>query len=452
MPLVPRALNPFARLPNPREIWAWGMYDLANQSFQLIINTLLFSLFVQNVVVGASETGRTLWSIMVALSLLLVVILSPIAGALADHKAWKRELLLTTGVICAVLTASLALIQEGQIALAMALYLVAALACGLGENFLGSFLPEISTPRNVGFVSALGWTMSYVGALLLLAVLALYAFVFGHADPSHARPVFVFSGIWFALGILPAALFLRERAHPQPGAARWAVVQALRRLAASARETAQYRHLARFFAAFFIYSLGTQTIIYFLGLISDELGNSLGQTILFAFAIALTAGLSSALVGRYQDHVGLTRTVSAFLLIWVVAAATVAAIGALMPADGSPRSTTLSIAFWLSAALIGVGLGGIGTASRAVVGAFSPAHKAGEFFGVWGSIYKLSGIVGVLAFGAIRNLLGLPLSMLAVAACFAAGLFLLRTVRDDQGIAAAERDRTDTVMPNTVQP
>lgn len=443
MSLVPHALNPFARLPNPREVWAWGMYDLANQSFQLIINTLLFSLFIQRVVVADADKGRTIWSVMVASSLLLVVILSPLAGAIADHKAWKRELLLTTGVICALLTASLALIQEGQIALAVTLYLIAAVACGLGENFLGSFLPEISNPRNVGFVSAVGWTMSYVGALLLLAILALYAFALGHADPAHARPIFVFSGVWFALGILPAAFLLRERARPQPGAARWAVGQAVRRLASSARETARYRHLARFFAAFFIYSLGTQTIIYFLGLISNELGNSLGQTILFAFAIALTAGISSAIVAKYQDRVGLTRTVSAFLLTWVVAAAMVAAIGALMPdADPlqpAPRSLALTIAFWIGACLIGVGLGGIGTASRAVVGAFSPAHKAGEFFGVWGSVYKLSGIVGVLAFGALRNFLGLPLAMLAVAACFAAGLFLLRFVNDQEGIDAAER-------------
>ncbi|MBK7404535.1 MAG: MFS transporter [Phycisphaerales bacterium] len=433
---MPNRLNPFAKLPNGRAVWAWGMYDLANQSFQLLINTLLFSLFVQQVVVGDPAKGRTTWSIMVASSMLLVVILSPLLGALADHKAWKREMLLVTGVVCSILTACLALIQPGQIGLAFALYLVAALACGLGENFLGSFLPEISTPKNVGYVSALGWTMSYAGALLLLGITALYAFVFHRADAAQARPMFVFSGLWFAAGILPAFLFLRERATPQPGAAHTVMGQAFKRLATSAREAARYRHLARFFLAFFVYSLGVSTVIYFLGLISDDLGNTLGQTILFALEIALTAGLASALVARFQDRLGHKRTVMVFLLTWVVATAGLAGVRALMPDVGDP-GPVLRAAFWVVAALIGVGLGGIGTASRAVVGAFSPADKAGEFFGVWGAVYKFATILGVLAFGKIRNAIGLPVSLLVLAAFFAAGLLLLLRVNEAEGIAAA---------------
>lgn len=434
---MPARLNPFAKLPNGRAVWAWGMYDLANQSFQLLINTLLFSLFVQQVVVGDPARGRTTWSVMVASSMLLVVVLSPLLGALADHKAWKREVLLTTGVVCAVLTASLALVQPGQVALAFALYLVAALACGLGENFLGSFLPEISTPKNVGYISALGWTMSYIGALLLLGITAVFAFVFHRADAAQARPMFVFAGVWFGAGILPAFFLLRERATPQPGAAHTVVGQAFKRLAASARDAARYRHLARFFLAFFIYSLGTTTVIYFLGLISDDLGNTLGQTILFALEIALTAGIASALVARFQDRLGHTRTVGVFLITWVVATASLAGIKALMPAESDP-GLALRAAFWVVAGLIGVGLGGIGTSSRAVVGAFSPAEKAGEFFGVWGAVYKLATIVGVVAFGQVRNALGLPVSLLLLAACFGAGLLLLRRVDERTGITAAQ--------------
>lgn len=431
---MPRSLNPFARLPNGRAVWAWGMFDLANQSFQLLINTLLFSLFVAEVVVPADpanpDKGHGTWTLMSAGSLLLVVVFSPIMGALADHKAWKREMLLGSGVVCAALTASLALLQPGQVGLAFALYLTAALACGLGENFLGAFLPEISTPKNVGYISALGWTMSYVGALLLLGITAVYTLGFGHAEPAEARPLFVFSGIWFAAGILPAFLFLRERAAPQPGDAGSAIVQAFARLARSAKETRRYRHLARFFAAFFVYSLGTLTVIYFLGLISNELGNSLGQTILFALVVALTAGLASAVVARVQDRVGHLRTVGFFLLTWVVATVGLAVVRLV---EAPP------IAFWVIAGLVGVGLGGIGTSSRAVVGAFSPEAKAGEFFGVWGTVYKLSGIVGVLSFGKVREVWGLPASLFLLAGFFAAGWVLLRFVDEQEGIAAAER-------------
>lgn len=440
-------LNPFARLPNGRAVWAWGMFDLANQSFQLLINTLLFSIFVQQVVVvsdapeaegGGSAKGTSTWMLMAASSLVLVALLSPIMGALADHKAWKRELLLGSGLVCAVLTAALGILQPGQVWLAFALYVTAAVACGLGENFLGSFLPEISTPKNVGYISALGWTMSYVGALLLLGIAAVFALVFGRDEPGEARPMFVFAGLWFAAGILPAFFFLRERARPRPGNAASAIGAAFARLGQSAREAGRYRQLARFFVAFFVYSLGTQTVIYFLGLISAELGNTLGQSILFALVVALTAGLTSAVVAKVQDRVGHVRTVSFFLVTWVVATVGLALVRWLDPPV---------LMFWAIAGLVGVGLGGIGTSSRAVVGAFSPEGRAGEFFGVWGTVYKLSGIVGVLAFGQARAAFGLPVSLLVLAGFFAGGLVLLRLVNEREGVAAAEAG--EPVLPGS---
>src|SRR5690606_35386353 len=119
---VPR-LNPFRGLPNPREVWAWGMYDLANQSFQLLINTLLFPMFIaQVVVVGDPARGRALWGWMGAAALLIVVAARPVVGAMADQRAWKRELLLPSGFVCAALTAALGLLQPGQVTLAVALY------------------------------------------------------------------------------------------------------------------------------------------------------------------------------------------------------------------------------------------------------------------------------------------------------------------------------------------
>ncbi len=439
MPPLLTRLNPFAKLDNGRAVWAWGMFDLANQSFQLLINTLLFSIFVQQVIVapdtGDPGKGTSAWMLMAASSLLLVVVFSPILGALADHKAWKRELLLGSGLVCALLTSALAFLQPGQLGLAFALYVTAALACGLGENFLGAFLPEISTPKNVGYVSALGWTMSYVGALLLLGITAVFALVMGNTEPEQARPMFLFAGLWFAVGILPAFLFLREKDRPQEKDAEenahgvgGAVVAAFTRLVQSAREAGRYRDLVRFFVAFFVYSLGTQTVIYFLGLISSELGNSLGQTILFALVVALTAGLASAVLVRVQDRVGHLRTVGFFLMVWVAASLGLALVRVLDPPVAM---------FWIIAGLVGVGLGGIGTSSRAVVGAFSPEAKAGEFFGVWGTTYKLSGIVGVLAFGQVQKVFGLPASLLVLAGFFAAGYVLLRRVDERAGIAAA---------------
>jgi UMF1 family MFS transporter len=431
-------LNPFSRLPNPKEVWAWGMYDLANQSFQLLINTLLFSLFVKDVIVADPIRGPRIWSYMIGASLLLVVILSPLVGALADHKAWKRELLLATGILCSLLTAALALLAPGQIWLAAALYIIAAVACGLGENFLGSFLPEISTPRTVGFVSALGWTMSYIGALLLLAIVWLAVTFLGWDSASRVRPLFVFAGLWFFAGIIPTALFLKEKARPSSSSQGTIIGGTLRRLARSARETTRFRQLARFLAVFFVYSLSTQTVIFFLGIIGDKMGFDLRDLILFALLIALTAGVAAALTARFQDRVGHRRTVSFFLGAWVIATGAMAA---------SRFFHAPPAAFWLVSGAIGLALGGLGTSSRALVGAFTPESRAAEFFGLWGMIYKLSGAVGPLSFGAIITRFstaanpdrGLAIGLVLLCAVFAVGLLLIRAVDESEGKQSAER-------------
>lgn len=416
-------------MPNPAPVFAWGVYDLANQSFQLLINTLLFSIFVKLVLVEDPAKGEFTWSLMTAASLVLVVVLSPVVGAVADQRAWKRELLLVTGGVCSVLTCLLGVLQPGQVWLGFAIYLVAAVACGLGENFLGAFLPEISTPSTVGRISAIGWTMSYVGALLLLGITALYCFVLKRSDIAQARPLFVFSGLWFAVGMIPSVVWLREKAVPQ-NAHRVGLItvagDAFKRLGESARETARYRQLAWFFVAFFVYSVGTMTVIYFLGLIGEGLGFRLQELILMALVVAATAGGSAALVGRVQDRVGHKRTIGAMLVLWVIATLTMAGANWL-------RLPTWS--FWFVAALIGLALGGVGTASRAIVGAFTPEARAGEFFGIWGMTYKLAGIVGVLVFGKVSGALGMPAALVMLSVFFAAGLALLQRVDEKEGVA-----------------
>lgn len=441
--LVPRSLNPFAKLPNPKAVWAWGMYDLANQSFQLLINTLLFSIFVTNVVAPSTEAGTGLWMKMVAAAQLFVVILSPIAGAIADTRAWKREFLLFSGVVCCIATASLALLGPGDQWLAFGLFVIAAVACSLGENFLASFLPEISTRQNVGYISALGWSMSYLGALVLLGCVALFAFVFGRDEPGEVRPMFVFAGIWFALGMLPAVRFLQEKAVRRTDRAS-GITAAFAQLARTVRESRRFRQLTRFLAIFFVYSMGTNAMIYFLGQIGNERGFKLPQLVLFSLVMALSAGLAAAATARFQDRIGHRATISIFLAIWCVATG---AMGA------STFTTVPPEAFWVVAVLVGVALGGVGTSSRALVGAFTPESRAAEFFGMWGLASKLSVVAGVIVFGSITKLaspelpdgqldlrIGQGVACLVVSGLFAIGLALLQTVKVAEGVAAATEE------------
>ncbi len=442
--IVSARLNPFARLERGREVFAWGMYDLANQSFQLLIKTLLFSLYVQKVVGSTPDEGKSLWTAMSASSMLLVALLSPIMGAIADRKAWRREMLITSGLIGATLTACLAFIGPGDAVLAFGVYVLAALACGLGENFLGSFLPEISTQKNIGYVSAVGWTMSYVGALVLLAITAVYSVTLGYDQPRDFRPVFVFSGLWFLGGMLPAFLWLRERTPPTGGDGGSAVMGALRQVVRSAKETRRFKHLVRFFIAFFAYNLGTLAVFNFLSIIADGMKFTLGQTLLFALVVAATAGITSFATAAYQDRLGHKRTIMAFLGFWVVA---------MLAMAGSQYFHAPPWTFWIISATLGLALGGLGTASRAMVGALTPAHRSAEFFGVWGMVNQISGILGVVAFGAVSVLikpadLGQVVGLLMLATFFAGGFLLILRVDLNEGLRTAREAEAEKGIPD----
>ncbi len=432
MPGLQSRLNPFASLPNGKAVWAWGMYDLANQAFQLLINTLLFSIYLKVVVLGNSPAARATWGGMVAAALLIVVALSPGLGAYADARGIRKRLLVASGIGAVVLTAGLFFLGPGAVWPAAIIYVAAAVLVGLGENFLGAFLPFLSTPQTVGRVSALGWLMSYVGALLLLALTAVAVYALGWKDPSQWRALFLLAAAWFAVGIVPSIFLLREP-EPGPGAGTaprslGLFVESFGRLRHTLREARRYRQLLRFLGVFFVYSLGTNTVVYFLGQIGDDFQFGIGRLILLALVMAVAAGLSAILAARAQDRLGHLRMIGVFLIAWIISTLAMA-LGAVLRLGQDW--------FWPIAAGLGFALGGIGTASRATVGAFTPPEKSAEFFGLWGMVYKLSGAIGLLVFAAAGSFLGPAPALFVLTGFFAAGLVLLPVVREADGVAAA---------------
>ncbi len=424
-------LNPFKGLDNPKTVCAWGLYDLANQSFTLLINTLLFSIYFKEVVVGEPAKGDALWSATFSGSMLLVVLASPLLGAIADCRGWRKNFLVWTGVGCCLLTASFALIAPGAIALAMLLYIPANFLYQIGENFLASFLPSVSTPRTIGRVSATGWAMGYVGALLLLLFTAAGMLLFNLKDPGQWRPFFVFAGVWFALNMIPACLTLREPKPERTHGTRTLAGEAALRMRDTVRSAGRYRQLVRFLTAFFIYGMGVQVIIAFASIIANDFGFGSTKLVLYVLQLTVTAGIAAVGTAKFQDAIGAKPTVLIYLGIWSAAALGLLAIS-LIP--GCPEWP-----FWVVGNGIGFGIGGIGTASRSIVGRFAPTHKTGEFFGLWGMVYKLAAVVGVASFGQVKAWIGMPASLALLLGFFAVGFVLMLRVNEMEGYKAARR-------------
>lgn len=434
-------LNPFKGLDNPKTVCAWGLYDLANQSFTLLINTLLFSIYFKEVVVGDDAKGDSLWGLTFAGSMLLVVIASPLLGAVADCRGWRKNFLVWTGVGCCLLTMSFGLIPANAVTLAILLYVPANFLYQIGENFLASFLPSVSTPRTIGRVSATGWAMGYVGALLLLVITGLGMTLLGLGATENWRPFFVFAGVWFALNMIPAAVMLREPKPDETHGASTLAGEAFVRLKQTVVSAKQYRQLVRFLTAFFIYGMGVQVIIAFASIIAKDFGFTQTKLVIYVLQLTVTAGIAAIGTAKFQDRIGAKPTVLIYLSIWSLAALGLL-IMSLIP--GCPEWP-----FWVVGNGIGFGIGGIGTASRSIVGRFAPDHKTGEFFGLWGMVYKLAAVVGVSSFSQVKAWIGMPASLGLLLGFFAVGFVLMLRVNEMDGYKAARRASRAATLPPT---
>lgn len=438
-------LYPLRGLPQQRQLWAWISFDVANQSFTLIINTLLFSTFFQQVVVRDPTKDDQYWSYLVACSMVLVVIASPIAGAVADGKNWRKLSLIASGVFCGVFTCLLALIKPGMLWLAVLLYIPANFMFNLGENFLASFLPQLARREDFGRVSGVSWAVAYCAALFMLASTAGVMTWLKLESSSQWRPFFVAAGLWFLLFLVPTLLFLKEqpaptRANPVDAAdPRNVVVVAFSRLARTVREIPHFRDLALVLLASFFYGGGMTVVVFFASILAIEFGFTQVDLVKFIAVITVSGIVGTLIPALFQDRVGHKKMVLLLLGLWVATTIYFAFVAwqhaqAQHSLPVGAKESKLPI--WIAGNLLGLGIGSLGASNRALVGFLTPPSRSAEFFGLWGLVFKLAAVL-TIPFALVKDDIGTPQALIVLALMIVVGFVLTLFVNEQRGAAAA---------------
>lgn len=434
-----RRIYPLHGFPQQRQIWSWISFDVANQSFTLIINTLLFSVFFSQIIIRDDTIDDRIWALTYGGSMLLTALLSPLAGAAADEKCWKKRFLIGSGLICGILTCGLGFIREGQIWLAILLYIPANFAFSIGENFLASFLPTLAKQDQVGRVSGFSWACAYAAALLLLVITAGLMVALKLETPAEWRPFFVFAGLWFIAFTIPTILWLHEPQVPRiihPG--RNLLIAGFVRLAETARETARYKDLAMLLLASLFYGTGISVVVFFASKLAVEYGFKQVDLVVFVAVITVSGIVGTIIPTLYQDKIGHRRSVLIFLWIWLATALGFAVYAFLFEAharsgaDGKYPTWPL----WLIGNLLGFGLGSLGSANRAFVSYLAPPNREAEVFGLWGLTWKLSAIM-TFPFAWVKDTVGTAEALLVLAGFLVVGIILTFFVNERRGFEAA---------------
>jgi UMF1 family MFS transporter len=419
---------------NRRLIGAWCLYDWANSAFTTLVVTFVYATYFTKAIAPDEIAGTAWWSRSVALTALVVVLSSPLLGAIADRRGLRRRFLAVTTLVCVVATAALAFVAPGQARaplIALVIVTVANIAFELGNVFYNAFLPDITTPERLGRVSGYGWGLGYAGGLVCLVV-ALIALVrpeqpwFGISTEAgfNVRATNILVALWFGLFALPFLVVAKgeDRAERAPGAGR----ESFADLARALREILRYRQATRLLVARIFYNDGLATIFAFGGIYAaGTFDMSFADILVFGIVLNVAAGLGAWGFGFIDDRFGGKRTV--MVSIVALAIATVIAVWA-------PDRTWL----WVAGVLIGVFAGPNQSASRSLIARFVPGGKESEFFGFFAFSGKLASFVGPALLGAATAAFHSQRAGIAtILGFFLVGGVLLARVDEQKGIREA---------------
>jgi UMF1 family MFS transporter len=378
-----------------RAIWGWAMYDWANSAFATTVMAGFFPIFFKqfwshgadvNVSTAQLGFGNSLASLLVAL-------MAPVLGAIADKGSAKKKFLTFFAYLGVLMTAGLFLIQKGQWALAIFIYAMGVIGFSGANIFYDALLPEIVGEDRIDYVSGLGFAMGYLGGgllFLLNVLMTLMPAKFGLPDAGTAvRYAFISVALWWGLFTLFTLFWVPEKRAPSAAQQQTAFIKAgFQQFLGTFRKVRHLKTVFLFLVAYWFYIDGVDTIIR----MAVDYGMSLGfqaNDLIVALLITQFVGFPSALIfGKLGQR-------------WSVRKSIYVAIGIYMCVTVWGTLMTNRQEFYILAIIIGFVQGGIQALSRSYYSRLIPKNKAAEYYGFYNMLGKFAAIFGPALMGIV---------------------------------------------------
>ena len=453
----------FTGAPSRMTIVGWVLFDPACQPFFTLVTTFVFASYFAHVVVGDGARGQALWGYAAGGAGLLVGVLSPFLGALADASGRYRSGMAACGLMLVGGSAALWLAVPGApaaVPLALIAFMVALFGAECALMFANALMPALAAPHRLGRLSGLGWAAGYLGGLTALGIVLSFLV----ADPTTGRtalglqPLFgsdahagsgprivgPFCAAWFMLFAAPLFLCPCERSRrlppPQP------LGTVIARLRGSVRWIRRDAELLRFMVARMLYADGLAALFTLGGIYAaGTFGWGPAQTGIFG-ALILVAGIFGALAGgvlndRIGAHGVILGSIGALLcallgMLSLERDALLFGLVQMQPSAGDFKSPQERI-FLALGLVVGVGAGPLQSSSRVLLVQMAPAGHMGAHFGLFSLSGRVTSFMGPTLAALLTALTasqkaGMTVPILLIAA----GGWLLRR-RDESGRGGA---------------
>lgn len=424
-----------------KAIRAWTMYDWANSAFATTIAAAVLPVYYSSVASSnlAPHEATSNWAFTTTIALVLVALLGPILGAMADFSGAKKRFMTIFVILGVTGTALLYLIKSGDWFLASVFYIIGSIGFSGANVFYDSLLPHIAKEDEIDQVSSRGYAMGYAGGGILLAVnLGMILLAPEHLTELMSRLSFLMVSVWWFVFTIP--LWRNVKEPPRRILASEEgfnpIKASLSRLANTFAEIKKYKELTKFIVAFWLYNNGIGTIIFMATIYGTELGFSSTTTIGTLLMVQFVAIPFAFLFGWLAKKIGTKKSILLSLLIY-----TLIAIGGYF--------LYKEIHFWLLGFAVATVQGGSQALSRSLCGRMMPKSKSAEFFSFFSVSEKIAGTVGPLLFGVVSRIMGgSRLSIVSLIIFFSLGALLLWFVKEKEGIAVAEAEEAILIAGN----
>ena len=444
--------------------FSWALFDWANQPFFTVVTTFIFGQYFANVMIGDPVKGQAEWAFTQSTSGVIIALLSPFLGAMADAGGRRKPYILFFQCLVAIGCATLWFAYPHRpdlVALISWAVVVATIGAEMSIVFNNALLPAIVRPERMGWLSGFGWGLGYCGGLLALFAVLIVSrpSMFGLA--ADDRPLFGLdpqtytverlvgpaSAVWLALFVIPMFLFTPDGGPPRRLSLAEAARGGGRALLHTVMKLGRYRNVLLYLIAFMLYNDGLAAIIAFGGVYAAAIFGWDTVTIgIFGIIVTIFAIPGAFLGGRLDDRIGSKRTVQFAVMGVIIATLGIVSLskqGVLFVVPAPELSPTRGLfgslqeqVFMAFALLLGFCMGPMQAASRTMIGRLAPQGMVGEFFG----LFALSGratawmaptAIGIITIATQSNRLGVA----CVLFFLVLGFVLLWWVREERTAA-----------------
>lgn len=431
------------KLNNPKTLNAWAFYDWANSVHSLTITSAIFPIYFPSAaitlgsvtpgiisILGFELSNTVVFSYTISVAFLALTFLMPFLSGIADYTGAKKSFMRFFCYLGSFSCIALYFFSKGHYYIGTLGFLFSIIGWGGSMVFYNSFLPEIATPDRFDRLSAKGFTLGYIGSVLLLiqnlTMLLKPEWYGGIGGEMAARVSFLTVGLWWLLFAQIPLHYLPDSTSKEKDQNQW-WLGGFKELQKVFKEVMVNKEIKLFLISFFLFNMGAQTVMYLGALFgSQELHLPEDALIITILLIQLVAIPGAYFCARLSGWVGNIKALGLIVFVWIFVCA-------------YAYTVTSQFNFYLLATAIGFVMGGIQSNSRATYAKLCPKGEkdTASYFSFYDVCDRMSTVIGTFMFGLIIQLTGnMRISILVLTFVFGTSLLFLRPLlRSSKAIA-----------------